>query len=380
MNRPLKTFLIVFIVFSGTYFLLPDFLVPTLIYQHPGITDYKIFNNRRVEKGEPQPWPMASNYNRVSPSEAYADTLKEFESIAFLVIHHDSLLYESYEDPFSASSLSNSFSMAKSIVGLLVGYAIEEGSINGLDDKVLTYLPELKGTFAKDLTIRHLLSMSSGSSWDESYSSIFSMTTQAYYGRDLGKTIEQIEIINPPGETFSYRSGDTQLVSEIVTRATGKTLAGYASEKLWKPLGAEQAALWSLDKANGREKAYCCFNSNARDFARLGALVLNQGQWHDQQLLSDDYIREIIRPVTQLTDQHGNAVDFYGLQWWIMHYKGLEIPYARGILGQYIFILPEEDAVIVRLGHERSKNRRNNHTLDAYTWVDLGLMMISQNQ
>jgi CubicO group peptidase (beta-lactamase class C family) len=265
-------------------------------------------------------------------------------------------------------------------VGLLVGYAIEEGSINGLDDKVLTYLPELKGTFAKDLTIRHLLSMSSGSSWDESYSSIFSMTTQAYYGRDLGKTIEQIEIINPPGETFSYRSGDTQLVSEIVTRATGKTLAGYASEKLWKPLGAEQAALWSLDKANGREKAYCCFNSNARDFARLGALVLNQGQWHDQQLLSDDYIREIIRPVTQLTDQHGNAVDFYGLQWWIMHYKGLEIPYARGILGQYIFILPEEDAVIVRLGHERSKNRRNNHTLDAYTWVDLGLMMISQNQ
>lgn len=379
-NKYLKTILIGILAIATIYILLPQYLQKALIYQLPGISDYKIFDNRKVSTGIPQPWPQATNYNGFPLSGAYADTLQHFNTIAFLVIQHDSILFETYNDGFSATSLSNSFSMAKSIVGLLTGCAIADGFIHSLDDKVQHYLPGIEGPYAGELTIRHLLTMRSGSSWDESYSSPFSLTTQAYYGRDLIKTFRKVKIMEQPGGHFSYKSGDTQLLARILARATGKSLAKYASEKLWQPLGAEQEALWSLDHPGGEEKAYCCFNSNARDFARLGALVLHNGWWKDRQLVPADYIKESIASGTQNPGKVTNGADYYGLHWWLMHHKRMEIPYARGILGQYIFVLPACDAVIVRLGHERSKKKRGQHPLDAYTWVDLGVKILTQNQ
>ncbi len=378
-TKALKITLIAILAIAATYFILPKYLQKALIYQLPGISDYQIFDNRTVSAGIPHPWPRATNYNQFTPPEAYADTLDHFNTIAFLVIQHDSILFETYSGGFSATSLSNSFSMAKSIVGLLTGCAISDGYIHSLDDKVLQYLPELEGSHADELTIRHLLTMSSGSSWDESYSSPFSLTTQAYYGHDLVKTFQKVKITEKPGGHFTYKSGDTQLLARILTRSTGKSLAKYTSEKLWQPLEAEQDALWSLDHPGGEEKAYCCFNSNARDFARLGVLVLNRGQWKNRQLVPAGYIRESTTPANHLA-KDANGTDYYGLHWWMMRYKAMEIPYARGILGQYIFVLPAFDAVIVRLGHERSKEKRGAHPLDAYTWVDLGIKVLFQNQ
>ena len=151
----------------------------------------------------------------------------------------------------------------------------------------------------------------------------------------------------------------------IIEKATKKKLANYASEKLWKPLGAKNDALWCLDKKDGTEKAYCCFNSNARDFARIGQLILNDGMYNDIQVVSKKYIDEATKAATHLSDENGKVVDFYGYQFWIIDYLNYKIPYARGILGQYIFAIPGKNAVVVRLGHKRSDTRtKDKHVPD----------------
>ncbi len=377
-----KTFKIIILTIVGVtalYTLLPDYLQKGLIYLTPNIDDFKIFDNRKVETANPVPWPFSADYNHYTISSASAsDSLALLESTGFLIIQNDSLLFEKYYQDQQATEISNSFSMAKSIVSLLIGCAIDDGYIHSLDDKVEKYLPWIKGSFSNNLTIRHLLTMSSASSWNENYTSPFSITTQAYYGRDLPGLMKKVKINNHPGIEFNYRSGDTQFLERILTKTTGMSISHYASEKLWKPLNAEVPALWSLDRREGTEKAYCCFNSTPRDFARIGNLVLNNGVFKGQRLISSGYISEMITPAKYLTNNEAQMVDYYGLHWWILNYKGEMIPYARGILGQYIFVVPSENAVIVRLGHRRSKKYHNHHPIDVYTWIGAGMDIIDQ--
>lgn len=379
-HRTLRIVIFSIVAIMATYTLLPDYLQKALIYFTPDIDDYQIFDNRKVETGDSIPWPKARKYNQAKLPETTRDSLGKYQSVAFLVIHRDSLLYEEYWDQHDSTAISNSFSMAKSIVSLLVGCAIKDGDIKGIDDKVKKYFPELKGPYSEELTLRHLLTMSSASSWNESYTSPFSITTQAYYGRNLDKIIKKTEITSNPGIEFEYRSGDTQLLAKVLTEATGKTLSRYASEKLWQPLGAEKPALWSLDKRKGIEKAYCCFNSTTRDFAKIGHLVLNGGSFHDKQLVPESYIEKMTSPARYLSDEDAEMVDFYGLSWWIMNHNKNEIPYARGIFGQYIYVIPDLDAVVVRLGHKRSNTYREKHPVDSYTWLEAGIEIIEQNQ
>jgi CubicO group peptidase (beta-lactamase class C family) len=138
----------------------------------------------------------------------------------------------------------------------------------------------------------------------------------------------------------------------VLEKATGKHLAEYASEKLWKPLGAERTAQWSLDEEDGHEKAYCCFYSNARDFARIGSLYLHEGNWRGKQLLDSNWVRQSITPTYLPQFKTLQPDSSYGWQWWI----GPDYFYCRGILGQYIVVLPKEKMIIVRLGHERDKD------------------------
>ncbi|PWE01399.1 serine hydrolase domain-containing protein [Marinilabilia rubra] len=378
-SKTLRTVILIIVGLMATYTFLPNYLQKGLIYMNPNIDDYKIFDNREVKTGEPIPWPTAEKYGHLKLNQTTIDSLEKYNSVAFLVIQHDSILYEGYWDGYTETTISNSFSMSKSVVSLLIGCAIEEGLIKSLDEKAKKYLPWLNGPYSGDLTIRHLLTMSSASSWDESYSSPFSITTRAYYGRSLSSTIKEVKIVQHPGIVWNYRSGDTQLLERILNKATGLTLSEYASQKLWQPMGAEEPALWSLDRRKGIEKAYCCFNSNARDFARIGNLILNNGSFAGKKILSEDYINKMITPAKYLTNENAEMVDYYGLHWWIMNYKDQEIPYARGILGQYIFVVPQHDAVIVRLGHKRSDSYHNHHPKDAFTWVKAGLEIIKQN-
>lgn len=349
------------------------YLFKAVYYNFAGIDDFKIFSNDTVNISVAQPWPVSQNFNKTNPPDELDKILKRINTVAVVVIRNDSLYYEKYWGRYSDSSWSNSFSMAKSITSLLVGAAIKEGKIKSVDQSVGDYLPEFKEGLAAKLKIRDLLTMSSGSNWDEAYANPFSITTEAYYGSDIRKTATKVKIKKEPGTLHSYKSGDTELLALIVEEATGKSLSEYASEKLWQPLGAEHPALWSTDKNHGRAKAYCCFNSNARDFARIGQLMLDSGRWKGNPIIDSDYYWQSVTPC-KIIDEDGYPCNYYGYQWWI-NPNDSRIFYARGILGQYIIVIPEKKIVIVRLGHKRSDLHVNGLTEEVNALINWGLAM-----
>ncbi|MBX9851778.1 MAG: beta-lactamase family protein [Cytophagaceae bacterium] len=349
------TLLNIWIVITGNYY-----IYKAVYHNFADVDDYKIFPNRLIKKSSaPQPWPISGKYNKAPLSQELQSTLDKFSSIGFLVIQHDSIIHEQYWEDYGPDSYSNSFSMAKSFVSALIGIAIKEGKINSAEQYVSEYIPEFKEGEKSKIKIKDVLTMSSGLAWNESYANPFSVTTEAYYGSDLYRLMIERKVESEPGKEFSYKSGDTQILGFILMKATGKSVAQYAQEKLWEPMGMVNNAMWSLDKENGNEKAYCCINSNARDFARLGYLYLHQGNWKGKQLIDTSYIQASLIPASLKFENGKN--DFYGYQWWtVPDYKGEKIFYARGILGQMIIVMPERDIVIVRLGKNRGEKAKQH--------------------
>ena len=183
-----------------------------------------------------------------------------------------------------------------------------------------------------------------------------------------------LEAIDPPGQVFKYHSSCSQLLAFIVEAATGKTISEYASEKLWEPMGAKHSALWNTDKKNGDEKAFCCINSNARDFARLGKLYMHNGNWNGLQIIDSSYTKEATS-AARLVDEEGNENINYGYQFWLAKRKGLDIYYARGLWGQYVICIPDKDMIIVRLGKNYGTHLEDGHSNDFYAFVDAALEM-----
>jgi CubicO group peptidase (beta-lactamase class C family) len=373
MKKAVLAILIILIISAGIMFLVYPFLPRALYYNFAGIEDYKIFENRVVDKGSPIPWPVKLSGQKLPDS--LRQQMEDLETIGFLVIQNDTIRYEEYWEDYGSLSLSNSFSMAKTFVGILIGNAIEEGKIKDIDQKVGDFLPEFNQGPNAGLTLRHLLTMSSCLNWDESYGSPISVTTEAYYGKDLPEVVESMEVVCEPGEVFNYQSGNTLILSFVLEKATGKSLSEYMAEKLWQPMGATEPALWSLDRDNGHEKAYCCFNSNLRDFARFGELILEQGNFAGRNLVPQEYMKELGAPADYLVDENGEPVDFYGLHTWIAEFQGMKIIYARGILGQYIITVPEKNIVIVRLGRQRSEKKINHHPSDLFLYLQAAMMV-----
>jgi len=310
----------------------------------PSIDEYGIFSNRIIKAGTPMPWAISKNYNKKSIPKEYLDQIEKYQTVAYVIIKNDSLYYEQYWDGYSDTSFTNSFSMAKSIVSILTGIAIQEGKIKSIDEHVYDFIPAFKNGMDSLLTIKNLLTMSSGMSYVESYTSPFDYPAEAYYGDDIIANTLKYKVETEPGKKFIYQSGNSALLGYMVTIATGEKLSDYASEKLWQPLGAEHPAYWSLDNAGGMEKAYCCFNSNARDFARIGQLYLDSGRWCGKQLVPQNYVLASTKPALS---------EHYGYNWWILNCDGHYVPYCRGILGQYIFVIPDKNMVVVRLGKKR---------------------------
>jgi CubicO group peptidase (beta-lactamase class C family) len=269
--------------------------------------------------------------------------------------------------------------MAKTVVSVLTGCAIKDGSIKSVDQPVSDFIPEFKNDERSKVTIRHLLCMSSGINFDEDYVNPLAYPAASYYGSDLRKlTFGYNEIIHPPGETFRYLSGNTQLLGFVLKQATGKNVADYASEKLWIPMGCEYPAFWSLDHKDGEEKAFCCLNSNARDFARIGKLYLDSGRWNGKQIVPQEYAFESVEPCGTKHEDGTPALD-YGFSWWMIpQYKGHHIFYARGILGQYIIMVPDMNMIIVRLGTKRLPTDDNAVPRDMYHYLDVAFEMYSR--
>jgi CubicO group peptidase (beta-lactamase class C family) len=309
------------------------------------LSDYKHFDNRIIEPSPvAQPWAKHNKYNTIEETEELAAINKDRETKAFLVIKNDSIVFEKYFDGYSESSKSNSFSMAKSITVTLLGKAIMDGKIKSLDQPVGDFFDEYKTGLGAELTVGNLASMSSGMKWNEKYYSIINITSESYLTDDLRSLILNQKIIEKPGQKFRYSSGDTQLLGMIIEKATNTNLSDYLRNNFTNPMGFENEALWQLDsEESGMEKAYCCFASNAKDFARFGKLYKNNGKWNNKILLDSTFINKATNPVF-------NASPYYGYGWWLYNYNGKKVYTMNGHRGQFVIVFPEEDIIIVRLG------------------------------
>ncbi|MFN9109598.1 MAG: serine hydrolase domain-containing protein [Bacteroidota bacterium] len=339
------------------------------------LQDYKEFDNRAVPQSHsPQPWATAKDFNSIKPTEELEKWHKKLGTVAFLIIKNSSIWNESYYDDYDKDSKSNSFSMAKSIVSASLGKAIMQGKIKSLDQKVSDFFPEFnKGTSAH-MTVGDLSSMASGLDWDESYYSPFSITTRAYFDDDLSSVILGLKGVEQPGRSYKYLSGNTQLLAMCIEKATGKSLADYVAENLWEPMGAENEALWQTDHEGGIVKAYCCFASNARDFARFGKLYKQYGKWNGQQLLDSTFIAKSITPRFEASPEYG-----YG--WWLSDHKGKKIFYMRGHLGQNVIVVPQDDLIIVRLGNQHQASTIGSpHSDDFFVYIDEAYKMLRQRK
>jgi CubicO group peptidase (beta-lactamase class C family) len=377
----LKKFLVwLVIVLSGIIILLylfdVDYLLKAVrvVYLHGKTTayldDYSHFDNRTIKKGTAQPWAIHKAYNKIKGTARLEETHKDLGTVAYLIIKNDSIWHESYYDGYGKDSKSNSFSVAKSIVSAAMFRAIMDGKIKGLDQKVGDYFPEFSKGKAAKLTVGDLSSMATGLDWDEKYSSAFSITTRAYFGDELEKTLLNVGVTKDPGKEFEYVSGATQLLAMVIVKATGQHLSDYVSQSFWKPMGMENDALWQLDHEEGIEKAYCCIGSNARDFARFGKLFKHKGSWNGNQILDSTYIEKMTTPRFPASPQYG-----YG--WWLNNYMDKKMYYMRGHLGQFVIVIPEDDIVIVRLGHIKGlQTEADPHSNDFYVYVDEAYKMM----
>ena len=334
------------------------------------IDDYPNFDNRTIKAGKPQAWPEHSAYNSVQATQKLQQTNEDLGTVAFLIIKNDSIWYESYAEGYSATSKTNSFSMAKSVTSALLGKAIRDGYIKNLEQPVADFFPQ----FDKRLTVGDLSSMASGLNWQEDYYNPFGMTAQSYLDENIRKIILDLKVVEQPGEKFKYLSGNTELLGMVIEKATQKSLSNYLSESFWQPLGMQENALWQLDsEESGMEKAFCCLASNARDFAKFGQLYAHQGNFRGKQLLDSSFVKKSTEP--RFTE-----TPFYGYGFWLSNFMDKKIVVMRGILGQYVISIPEDNVIIVRLGHQRGERLADKKfTKDFYTYIRESYKMMNLN-
>lgn len=280
---------------------------------------------------------------------AFDEFLEDHATVAFLVIHRDTIKYERYFKGYDPARIHTSFSMAKSVMSMLIGCAIDDGLITSVDQPISDIVPELKKNGFDKVTVEHVLQMTSGLDFEESYVNPFGTAARYYYGRKLYKNMARMHLKRPPGERFEYVSGNSQLLGWVLERALRakgdqRTITQYLQDRIWSPLGMEYESSWSLDRRDGGiEKTFCCLNAPARDFAKLGSLYLHKGQWRGQQLVPESWV---VRS-TAVDTANGSAAH-YQYQWWLPSSEGDFM--AQGILGQFVFVDPARDLVMVRLG------------------------------
>jgi len=310
------------------------------------IDDHPYFENDIIEKGNtPSPWPIHEDYNAINETKKLTSVNKDWGTIAYVIIKNDSIWFEKYYDGFNENSKTNSFSMAKSITTSLLGKAIMDGYIEDLNQPVSDFYPEYD--YAKT-TVGDLASMASGLDWIELYTNPFCITARANYDNDLAETILNQKVVKTPGVEFEYLSGSTALLGMVIQKATDKPLAKYLSESFWKPLGTANDALWQLDDKEHRlAKAFTSISSNAKDFARFGKLYKDHGKWGGKQLLDSAFVTKSITPRFAESPEYG-----YG--WWLKDIGNKHFFMMRGHLGQYVFVEPNDNIIIVRLGHRKS--------------------------
>jgi len=360
------TFLIILALLILAFFIKYPHFINFLQFGLPKTDHYTAFPYKTIKALRPQLLQTSSIYPITIKNQQTLTQFKDYKTLAFLVIKNQHLLTEEYFN-ISFEEKINSFSASKSILSILIGIAIDQQAIKSLDQKVAPFFPEL--VLSEQLTIRHLLTMSSGLKWNENFLSPLSDVAIAYYTNNLWKQVKKTKSIYPPGQRFSYKCLNSILLGQIIERATNIPIYQFAEKYLWTPIGAEYNAFWTTDKYN-ITKTFCCLYATARDFAKIGLLLLNKGFYNNKQIVSKFYIEQMLTPATFLKDKNGDIVDYYGLHIWFTKFKGQIIPYIRAMHGQYVFILQKQNSIIVRLGQKRSLKMIDHTPDDVFIYLD----------
>lgn len=320
------------------------------------INDGKDFDTHVIAASDTYEWTWTEHedYNNTPLDKELRAFLERTHSAAFLIIKDGQLHTEYYFEPYHARSKTNSFSMAKTMMVMLIGAAIDDGIIDSFDDEVWKYIPELKER-APRVSLADHAAMKSGIDWEEDYYSPFSPTPKLLYGYDVESFVLDRDYPVEAGKEYYYASVSTQILGIALKRALEakgikSNLSEYFSEKFWKPMGMNDDATWHTD-AKGMELTYCCISTNARNFARFGLLLSQKGIWYDpqgdeQSLLSEDFVDRMMKP---------DLKPYYGHSVWTDDRENPVFQAMIGHLGQFVVIVPAHRLIVVRLGEVMDK-------------------------
>lgn len=313
----------------------------------------------RVERGDSvwtlpeDPHPLDFSYEVNGERIDAEDFAERTYTDALLVLKNGRIVHEEYLNRATRDTHFNSYSAAKSINSMLAGVAIADGSVPSVEVPILDYVPELEGTAYDGLTLKHLLAMRTGAKWDDNFF-VPGPARDAHIGafvdneaRFVSYAANIVERSGIVGETFNYNSIEAALVGEIVSRATGRPISEYLSEKIWKPARMESYAFYALDGPPGIGKEFTtgAFNAVARDYARLGQLMLNEGRANGRQILSAEWVTESTTP----GPGEARPGMGYAYLWWTFDDTGAYT--MLGGEGQYVYVHPESRTVVVKLSH-----------------------------
>tara|TARA_B100001063_G_scaffold54775_2_gene48740 strand:+ start:1729 stop:2910 length:1182 start_codon:yes stop_codon:yes gene_type:complete len=340
------------------------------------IDDFKFFDNVTINKSSnPKVWPKHRLYNKLQSTKELDFIHNELGSIAFLIIKNDSIIHEKYFLGYNELSMTNSFSMSKSIISFLLFKSIESKTIESLDEKLIKYYPEFISKGGNNVTLGDLASMSSGLKWEENYKDLLGITARAYVSKDLKKLMLKSSFNDLPGKSFNYKSGSTQLLAMAIEKANNKKINDLVSEWLWDPIGAENDALWMVDsELNNELKAYCCLNSNARDFSKIGKLYKNMGLINGKHVIDSSNVAISISPKFE-----DNPI--YGYGFWIGEYQSNKFFSMRGHQGQYVIVFPKINLIITRLGKRKAEGQSlNGFPIDFEKYISESFKILKANK
>lgn len=373
--KPATNVLVTILVIAGvlviTYFAVASrtdtFTGRWVAWKSSGVEDYLLFPFDTIKhpssiftfKSSNEDFPIKDivyEFNGKTQVTNLDALLDKTGTTAFIVIKGDTVLYENYFNGYQRDSIVTSFSIAKSITSLMIGMAIDDGYIQSLNEPVTQYIPELAlvNTEYQNISIQHILSMKSGIAFKDT-DIPWHDKSKAYYHPYLREVVTHLPLAEPPDSTFVYNTFNPIILGIVLENATGQSVAEYFEARFWMRLGAEYDATWSLDSKEDRmAKMESGFNARAIDFAKIGRLVLNQGQWDGEQIITAEWINNSTKiEAENLVPKFGENV-YYQNGWWIISptAKDKYTVFGWGHLGQYLFIFPDDDMIILRFGKE----------------------------
>ncbi|MEO1200679.1 MAG: serine hydrolase [Pseudomonadota bacterium] len=315
------------------------------------------------------PQPLPETYIFDGETKDLNVFLSETVTTGLLVVHDGAITYEDYRLGADDTARFTSWSVAKSILSALIGIALEDGHIASLDDPIEAYVPAFAGSGYAGVTIEQALTMSSGVAFDENYDDAFSDVNQLFISLAIGTPLQEILAElgrdRAPGSYNNYISSDSIALGLVLEAATGMPAEDYLATRLWGPMGAERAGFWNTGRI-GSVLPFCCFNAALRDYARFGRLYLEGGARNGDQIIPTDWIARSTEPSAPHLEPGDNPASFltfgYGYHWWIPEEPQGDF-LAIGIWGQFIYVAPMRDVVIVKTSADDGFDDRDHETV-----------------